>query len=357
MERNINITQNQEKGAKGFLNKFNPFYMLKGDPNLQRLLIITAVVFLVMAILNPARFLSPLNFSSMSYQFPEFGLLSIAIMVSMLTGGIDLSVVGIANLSGILAALVLTKLMPQGAGTGMVILYCALAVFVAVVTGLICGWFNGILISRAGITPILATLGTMQLFTGFAVVITNGHAVFGYPEPFLFLGNGKLAGIPVPLIIFAICAFLVAVLLNHVPFGHKIYMMGTNPIAAKFSGINNRNMLMKTYALCGLLAALGGIIMIAHTNSAKADYGVSYVLQGILIAVLGGINPNGGFGKISGLVLAILCLQFLSSGFNMLRFSNFFKEFIWGAVLIVVMVVNYISHKRQMKAGSKSSQS
>ena len=109
--------------------------------------------------------------------------------------------------------------------------------------------------------------------------------------------------------------------------------------ATRFAGVNNTLVLIKTYMASGLLAAAAGLIMYSRTNSAKADYGVSYILQAILVAVLGGVNPNGGSGRLSGVLLAILSLQFLSSGFSMLRFSNFFKEFVWGGLLLLVMLI------------------
>jgi simple sugar transport system permease protein len=114
-------------------------------------------------------------------------------------------------------------------------------------------------------------------------------------------------------------------------------------------------MLIRTYVLSGLLGALAGLLIIARTNSAKEDYGSSYVLLAILIAILGGVNPSGGFGRIAGLVLAVLSLQFLSTGLSMLLIgisgSNFFKEFAWGAVLVIVMAIDYFSIQQRLRSG------
>jgi simple sugar transport system permease protein len=323
---------------------------LSHDRNLLRLLGITLAIFAVMSALKPELFLTVRNFSSMSFQFPEYGILAVGMMLTMITGGIDLSMVGIANLSAILASLVLTRLIPESAAGGTVGLFILAAVALSILTGVACGLLNGIFIARIGITPILATLGTMQLFTGIAIVLTKGAAIYGFPDAFIWIGNGSVWGIPVPLLIFAVIASLFALILNQTAYGNKAYLLGTNATAARFSGIHNARVLLWTYALSGLLSALAGLIMVARTNSAKADYGTSYTLQAILIAVLGGVNPNGGFGTIAGVSLAILSLQFLSSGFNMLRFSNFFKQFIWGAVLILVMVINYYSNKKRSRS-------
>jgi len=315
----------------------------RSNSNILRLLFIAVAIFLVMGLLRPHTFLTLRNFRSMSYQFPELGVLSVAMMLTMLTGGIDLSVVGTANLAGILAAKLMTTALSPEAGGSQVALVIMGAILIALGIGVLCGLFNGFLVAKVGIPPILATLGTMQLYTGIAMVITKGYAVLGYPEQFLFIGNGVVGIFPVPLILFAAVAVVFAIVLNKTAFGFQVFMLGTNATAARFSGINNTLVLLKTYLISGFLAGLAGIIVIARTNSAKADYGTSYVLQAVLVSILGGVNPSGGFGTVSGLVLAILSLQFLSSGFNMLRFSNFFKEFTWGFVLILVMVINYLS--------------
>lgn len=319
------------------------------DDNVFRLLIMTVGVFILMGAIRPDMFLTADNLSSMAYQFPQLGLLSIAIMLTMLTGGIDLSVVGIANLSGVLAALTLVRFVPSDAGGWHVLVMSVVAVAISLLTGALCGLFNGFVITKFGIAPILATLGTMQIFTGIAIVITRGSAVFGLPTQFVAFGNSTLWIIPLPLLVFAAVALATAVLLNRSAFGQHVYLTGANPLAAHYSAVRTEGVLRTTYTISGTLAAMAGLLVIAQTNSAKADYGTSYTLQAILVAVLGGVNPYGGFGKVSGVVLAILTLQFLSSGFNMLRFSTFLKDFVWGAVLILVMAINYIGEQRRIK--------
>lgn len=327
-----------------FLKKLFFPLLINRNNNLLRLFAISFGIFILMSVLNPGKFLTLTNFISMSYQFPEFGLLAIAIMISLVTGGIDLSIVGIANLSGILAALIMTNFIPESPSTSNIILVIIVAIVTALFVGVICGLFNGLLIAKVGIAPILATLGTMQLFMGISIVITKGYAILGFPDQFLFIGNGKIWIFTVPLIIFILVAILIAIMFNKTPFGIKLFMMGTNPTASLFSGINNTMLLIKTYTITGFIAAIAGIEIIARTNCAKSDYGVSYILLSILIAILGGVNPAGGFATVFGLILAILSLQFLSTGFNMLRFSNHIKDFTWGILLIIVMVINYVSN-------------
>lgn len=324
-----------------------PGALLSSD--IGRLALLTLLIFAVMTALDPGRFLSAGNLSSMAFQFPEFAILSLAMMLAMMTGGIDLSVVGIANLSAIVAALLLAGLAgPQATGlaAGGTIL---LAVFASLAIGTACGLFNGLAIGFFGLPPILATLGSGLVFTGLAVAITGGSAVLGFPGAFAILGNGSLFGIPVPLIVFVAIAVLVWLVLERTALGLKIQMLGTNPLAARFAGINDLAVTLKTYLLSGFLAASAGLVIMSRANSAKADYGSSYLLLSILICVLGGINPYGGFGRVAGLALAVLSLQFLSSGLNMLQVSNFAKELIWGGLLLLVMVANGLQFRRKRR--------
>lgn len=327
--------------------RFDLRNLVHRDDNLLRLIVISVVVFVTMAALNPDRFLTVLNVDSMANQFPELGILSLGVMLAMITGGIDLSVVGIANLSGIFAAFVFTKLMPPDATGGTVAAYVALAIAVALATGLVAGAVNSFLVAVVGIPPILATLGTMQLFTGIAIVITQGYAVVGYPDAFLAIGSERIWSLPYTFVIFVACALGVSVLLSRTSLGLSLYVMGTNLKAAVFAGVETRKALFKSYVLTGLLSAIAGVVMISRTNSAKADYGESYVLQAVLVSVLGGVNPAGGFGTVLGVTIAVLSLQFLSSGFNMLRFSNFAKEFTWGMFLLAIMSLNYVQNRRR----------
>ena len=320
------------------------------DAELLRLLVIAAVIVAVIAIATSGRFFSSAAFSAMAFQFPELGVFSLAIMLSLITGGIDLSIVSTANLSGIIAALVLTRLIPEAPTSVQMVLGLTTAIGVALATGCMCGYVNGLLIARVGITPILATLGTMQLYMGISYVITRGPAIAGFPEPFLVLGNGSLFGLPVSLLIFASLAVVTAVMLNRSRFGIQLYLLGSNETAARFSGIPVERMLIRTYFLCGALSAIGGLLVVAHANSAKADYGSSYLLQALLVAILGGVHPSGGFGKVTGVVIAVVSLQVLSSGFSMLRFSQFAKELVWGAFLLFIMVLNQVESQRKERA-------
>jgi simple sugar transport system permease protein len=301
-----------------------------------RLAVIAVAIFALMSVLSPDRFLSLQNMTSMAFQFPEFAILALAMTVTMLTGGIDLSVVGIANMTAIIAAMIMTRL--TGAGDGTAVMLIALVASLAL--GMFAGLFNGLLVATLGLPPILATLGSGLIFTGIAIALTGGSAVMGLPPAMAWIGNSTILGIPTPLILFALLAVALSLLLTRTAFGLKVQMYGANPLAARFAAIDITGMLIRVYVLSGALAAIAGMVVMSRANSAKADYGSSYLLLAVLIAVLGGVNPYGGYGRIIGVVLAVLAMQFLSSGLNMIGVSNFARELIWGALLIFVMIVN-----------------
>ncbi len=302
-----------------------------------------------MTALSPDKFLRYYNFESITYIMPELGILSIAMMIAMLTGGIDLSVVGIANLAAICAGLYFKNPAVAeaiAAGGPMVLVHTGIAALIALVIGVGAGAANGLLISRLKIIPILATLGTGQVFAGLALVLTGGTAIVGFPETWSWLGNGKILGIATPFWVLIVVAICVSILLSRTSLGVKLMLIGTNPKAAIFAGIRSDRMVLYSYMLTGGLASIAGILLSGRTNAAKADFGGSYLLQAVLIAVLGGTNPAGGRGSVLGVLLALTALMLLSSGFQMVRVSNHMIDFVWGAFLVIVIAINYLRRQK-----------
>ncbi|MDI9520137.1 MAG: ABC transporter permease [Bacillota bacterium] len=322
-----------------------PGLWARKDSHVVRLLLVMAIWLIFMALTKPTRFYTLINFQTMASQFPEYGLMSLGVMLCMITGGIDLSPVAVANLVSVLMAMLLKELAPDGGLPGYAI---PLVFLLGAAMGAALGIMNGILVSKVRIPPILATLGMSELLTGVAIVITGGAAVSKLPMEYATTINSKIAGlVPVQLVIFSVMAVLVWFLLSRTTFGTKLYLLGTNPQAARYSGLNNDRLLILTYMISGIAAALGGLVMLANYNSARANYGSVYVLQCILVVVLGGVSPSGGRGKISGVVLAILLLRMLETGINRFpQISSYYISLIWGGVLLLVMVLDYFSAYR-----------
>jgi simple sugar transport system permease protein len=309
--------------------------LLRGERSLAQLLLATVGIFILFSAADPRTFPSVANLQSMAFQFPETGLLGLGVMLSMVTGGIDLSMIATADLAGLTTAEFFHAVAGSG-GAGSVGLV-AIGILIALAVGVGCGMVNGLLIGKLHIPPILATLATLNLFGGLAIAWTGGQAVVGFPDRFLAIGNASPAGVPAPLIIFVAAVAGVAVLLNWYKAGLLMTLVGANPIVAQLSGIRALRVLLITYGASGVLAAMAGVIIVSRTASATPDYGQSYILLSIVIAVLAGVDPNGGFGTVTGVVLATLCLVMVQTGFIALGFSQFFYEIAQGAILIAVL--------------------
>ena len=331
------------------MNKLLAIY--RKDRHISRLVIMIVAWMIFMAITRFSKFYTVINFTTMASQFPEFGIMALGGMLCMITGGIDLSSVGVANVTSITMGMFMKTQMVEGSISA----FTMIAAFaMAICIGLVVGAINGALISKIKIPPILTTLGMNQLVTGISMVITGGNAVSDLPMNYAETINQKLIKVipgkrgvmqgvlPVQLIFFVVIALIVWFLLARTSFGKKIYMIGTNENVARFSGVKVDRMLIKTYAISGICAAIGGMIMLANYNSARSDYGSVYTLQCILIVVLGGVDPKGGRGKISGVLLAIILLRLLETGLNRFpQISSYYINLIYGAVLLLVMVLNY----------------
>jgi ribose/xylose/arabinose/galactoside ABC-type transport system permease subunit len=315
-----------------------------GSGTIATLALLLLALWGVFAIAIGDRFFSVNALQSMAFQMPELGILSIAMMLALLSGGLNLSIIATANLAGLTIAFVLTRYIPGSEGiawVGWQVLAIASGFAVAALVGLV----NGFVIAYLGVSPILATLGTMTLCKGLAIGLTHGNVISGFPDPIVFIGNGTVFGVPFALIVLALCAFPVAIMLNATPFGAKVYMIGSNEKATRYSGVDTRAILLKLYVLSSLLAGVAAVVMLARFNSANAAYGESYLLVTILAAVLGGVDPFGGFGKVGGLILALIILQVISSAFNLLNLSQFLTLAIWGGILIAVAAVPHLRGK------------
>ena len=314
-----------------------------------RLLLIIVLWMIFMAITKFKKFYSFKNFQTIASQFPEYGLMALGCMLCMMTGGIDLSCVGVANLTSILVVnLLVARFGEDGVMPGA---YTFVIFALAVVLGAAAGAFNGFLISVVGVPPILATLGVNELLTGISIVMTGGSPVSSFPKEYCEMFSSNIGGIvPVRLVVFIFAAVIVWFMLEKTSYGLKIKLLGTNQNVAKFSGLNNVGLLIRTYVTSGICSALGGMLMMSNYASVRADYGSQYTMQAILIVVLGGVSPNGGTGKLSGVVTAIVLLKLLESGINRFHnISSYYISLIWGGVLILALVMDYFSNGKNRK--------
>ncbi len=320
------------------------------------LAIILVAIVLLMSLLNPIRFPTVGNFISMSYQLPIIAFLSIGMMVSMLSGGINLAIVATANFTGIVTVLLLQAMAGKAtaaAGVGTTLIAMAGGLAGAVLVGAIMGF----LVAWVEVPAILATLGVMTLLDGVNVVVTRGYTLSGFPPFLLAIGNGTAGGVPIPFLILVVVCLVLGLVLTRTVFGVSLYLLGSNPVAARYSNIKVRAVLMGEYILSAVFSALTAFVMMGQLNSVKANYAESYLLVAVLACFLGGVDPFGGEGTLSGMVLAVVILQLISTGVNLLRMDPFFIQAMWGFIIIVLVGVNYASARireaRRMQAARR----
>ncbi|MDR0722327.1 MAG: ABC transporter permease [Treponema sp.] len=306
------------------------------------LFVIFILVFILMTILSPGRFLSRGNLQSMAYQLPEFGILTLSMMLVIISGGINLSLTYMATLSMIVGGLAMASIIKTGGVPGLALVT---GISLIIVTALLCGAVNGMVVVYLGVTPMIATLGTSTLFEGISLNITRGGAISGFPSEFLEIGNGILWGIPIPMIIFICVVIGVYLLLERSSFGIAVYMTGSNPKVTRYSGINVKGLLFFVYVIAGFLAALAGLLMASRYNSAKESYGSSYLLQSVAASVLGGTNINGGEGKIIGTIIAVMIIQVVSSGLNIFGFNRYLTNIVMGGILLMVLTIKFVMNR------------
>ena len=318
----------------------------EGNRDIAALPWVMAIVIVAITIATGGRFVRPANLSNLLTQMPELGLLSLAMMVAMITSGINLSIISSANLSAVVMALFLTRVVPAESADSVMWLMVLVAVLLGIAVSAALGAVNGYLIGYIEVPAVLTTLGTMILYEGVTLSITRGFVVSGLPEQFLVLGNLRIIGIPIQMWIFVAVALIVAVVLRRRPYGVHLYFVGSNPTATAFSGIDVRKVLMRTYILSGVLAGVAAIVMLARFNSANARQGSSLLLSTVLICMLGGTDPFGGFGKVSGLVMALVILQMVTSGLNLLGVRSFATVALWGVMLTGVITYRFVRQRR-----------
>lgn len=296
-------------------------------------------LFVVMSILSPDKFLSITNLQTMLFQMPEFGLMALAMMIAVLTGGMNLSIITGSTLATIIAGFFMRTEFVQNNPALGTLLAVLMTIFIACMTGVL----NGAIVAYIGVAPMLVTLGTKTLFEGLGLQFTKGSSVSGFPELFNRIGSGTLFGIPYTLIILIIFTVLSYFLFERSKWGMEVYMIGCNETATRFSGVNTKATLLKVYIYSGLMYGIAGILIASRYCSAKTDYGSSYLMQALTAVVLGGTSIAGGSGTVAGTILAVMIIQTVSTGFNIYGINRNIVNIITGVILIVVLAIRYLT--------------
>ena len=301
----------------------------------ETILFLVVIVALVILSIQAEQFATIDNLLNQGRFLTEVSLVALIMTFVIVTGGIDLSVGSILGLSAIVLGVAWKKLG----------LPLPLAIFVALSVGTLAGLFNGIIITRFKVPPLIATLATLALYRGLAEGISQARSIRGYPEWFFVLGQGEFFGIPTQLWIVAFFTLLTGFILTYTTWGRATYAIGANETAARFSGIAVDKTKLFIYAASGFAASLAAIIFVSRVSTTRSDMGMGLELDAITAVVLGGTSIFGGKGTIVGTFFGLILIQILKNGLSLAGVKSDGTYIAIGLVLILTLLISNLFNR------------
>ena len=310
---------------------------LKSVLNNNKPMIVLLLIVVVMAIASPV-FLTPGNLMTVLLQTSYNAILAIGISFTILIGGIDLSIGSVLAFTNALGAFLLARDWPL-----------VPVLLIVVGLGALMGLLNGILVSYGKLQPFIATLGTMSLWRGLTLVLTQARPISvrkaAAAESFRFIGSGSFLYIPVPVWIMFAVFILAYVILRHRRIGRYLFAIGSNEEAAHYSGIQTEKVKLFSFIASGFLAAVAGIIVTARLSSATPTAGEAYEMDAIAAAVLGGVSMAGGKGTVRGIAVGALIIGILSNALNLLNIGSYYQGVVKGVVILIAVLLDREGNK------------
>ncbi len=305
------------------------------------ILVIFGGMILLASILSPA-FLTIINLTNIIRQMSVIGLIALGVTGVIVAGGIDLSSGSVAGLAGVMAASLAQTpgwhgaLYPNAAGIPLFF-----SIMAGCMVGAAAGLVNGLLVSRTGIPPFIATLGMYTSARGAAMLYTSGRPVSGLTDAYNVIGQGDLWGLPSPILIFAIMAIITHILYSRTKFGKYIYAIGGNEQAARVSGIQVVRYKTLIYTYAAFLAGMAGIVVSSRVGSGQPGLGQGYELDAIAAAVIGGTSLSaGGIGTIPGTVVGALIIGVLNNTLDLINVSAYWQQIIKGMIIVGAVILD-----------------
>ena len=308
------------------------------------------VLMLLFAVVEP-RFLSGINLFNVMRQVSITGLLAVGMTFVILTAGIDLSVGSLVAFAGLVGAAVAKGGLENRftVGEGGVGYGWGTAALAAIAVGVLCGWLQGVAITRLKVPPFVVTLGGMSAFRGAALLFASGGPISGFQPSFTWWGQGKIGPVPVPVIIFLLAAAIAHVVLRYTRYGRQVYAVGGNPEAARLSGLNVNRITASVYVIMGFFAGLGAFVLAARLNSAEAVAGTGYELTVIASVVIGGTSLFGGSGTIFGTVIGSILIGVLLNGLVLMNVSSYIQQIIIEIIIVLAVAFDTFAKSRRRR--------
>jgi len=293
------------------------------------------LLIILLSLLSPY-FLTVRNVLNVLRQISLVAIVAVGMTYVIITGGIDLSVGSVAALSG-----VITGVFLKNVGIGVF-----LSSILGIVAGVLCGLFNGILItSKIKMPPFISTLAMMSIARGLTLFITSGRPIFNLPESFSFIGGGFVLGLPVPVLIMIIIYIVAHIHLSYSKTGLHFYAIGGSEEAARVSGINTSKVKVKAYIISGICSAIAGIVLASRVMVSEPIAGFGYELDAIASVIIGGTNLFGGEGLVLGTIIGAVIMGILRNGLNLLNVSTYLQQVIIGFVIAGMVSISILRRK------------
>jgi len=318
----------QEKSQELFLNNIKVKNFLKAIIANKTFLILIGLIIL-MSILHES-FFTTRNLMNIVRQVSIYGIIATGMTLTIIMGGIDLSVGAVLAVGGVIAANLIKNY-------GFPIWEAAT---IAVCAGAALGFINGITISKLKVPPFVITLAMMTIARGIAYVYIDGMPVVNLPKSFLILGQKNIGFLPGPILVLIIVTIIVGIILHLTKFGRYIYYIGGNENAALYSGINVIKVKTIVYTLLGALSALSGVVLSSRINSAQPQAGLGYELDVIAMVIIGGTSFTGGIGTIPGTFIGMLIIGIINNGLNLLGVSSYYQMIVKGLVIALAVILD-----------------
>jgi rhamnose transport system permease protein len=301
----------------------------------QTLLLVVAIVIFTANSLASPYFLSPWSLSDATFNFTEKALIALAMALLIIAGEIDLSVAAIIAL----ASTAMGFALQYGADTPVL-------VAIGIGVGILCGAFNGFLVTRLGLPSIVVTIGTMSLFRGISFIVLGDQAFKGYPASFAFFGQGYVWWVvSFEFVLFLAMAVVYYVLLHRTSFGRRIFTIGNNATAAQFSGVRVERIKFMLFCLTGLMSGIAAVMLTSRLGSTRPSIAQGWELEVITMVVLGGVSILGGAGSIIGVVIAAFIMGLVTFGMGLLNVPGIVQSIFIGLLLIVVIALPIVVGK------------
>jgi ribose/xylose/arabinose/galactoside ABC-type transport system permease subunit len=292
------------------------------------------ILFIILSITSES-FLTATNMINILRQVSIIGIVAIGMSFVIITGGIDLSVGSIMALSAVVAAS-----FAQADNSYSIFI----PIIAGITVGLACGMINGVLVAKWKVAPFIATLGMMTAARGLAMVYTDGRPVIGLSSAYNNIGSGYILGLPIPVIAFIVIAIIGIFLLNFTVFGRHVFATGGNEQSSKLSGIRVNSVKIGVYAIAGLLAGIGGMILSSRIMSGSPVLGEGYELDAIAAVVIGGTSLFGGVGSIFGTLIGVLIIGVMNNGLDLLNVSSYYQQILKGAIIVIAVLLDKKNH-------------